>query len=192
MSCSAADGLTVSCPWCHAGGGLEAAMLEQQLRRALYLASRSPDKRVAGAAWNAYIFLQRAACGAAASADCHAKVRLCSCAGGGVGRVWQQGLIRSCTLASPPQGEESANAAATDFLTKKKTRLQRVQMEALLRRVPALMPALLPAMLQQAAAARNEHLRLEALRLLVASLKVSSGLGQGCESSHDAAPADHG
>lgn len=50
-----------------------------------------------------------------------------------------------------------------------------MQLEALLRRMPAVLPALLPTMLEQAAVARNEHLRLEAFHLLVVSLKVRSG-----------------
>lgn len=129
-----------------AGASLEAAALEQQLRRCLYLASRSTDKRVASASWAAYVFLQRAAAGAAAPADCRAK------------------------------GEESAKAAASDFFSKKKSRLQRGQLEGLARRVPALLPALLPAVLKAAAAARNEHLRVEAFHLLAAVLK-SAGSG---------------
>ena len=72
------------------------------------------------------------------------------------------------------QGEESAVAAAADFFTKKKTRLQRAQLEALLRRAPALLPPLLPELLRQAAGARNEHLQLETLHLLATALKVGA------------------
>jgi hypothetical protein len=59
-----------------------------------------------------------------------------------------------------------------DLLTKKKTRLQRQGLEALLRRVPPLATGLLPELLAQVAAARNEYLRLEALLLLATALKV--------------------
>lgn len=68
------------------GAGLEAAPLEQQLRRSLYLASRSADKRVAGTAWAAYTFLQRAAA-ASPDAACRAKV----CGQGGV-ELWHRML----------------------------------------------------------------------------------------------------
>ena len=57
----------------HAGAGLEAEALEQQLRRTLYLASRSADRRVVGTAWAAYTFLQRAAAGSP-DAACRTKV----------------------------------------------------------------------------------------------------------------------
>lgn len=70
------------------------------------------------------------------------------------------------------KGLESAGAALSDYFLKKKTRLQRTQLESLLRRVPALAPMLLPQVLQQAAQARNEYLRLEAFLLLAAALKV--------------------
>lgn len=61
--------------WAHfpAGAGLTGNVLEQPLRRTLYLASRSTDKRLAGAAGAAYVFLQRAAA-ASLDADCRAKV----------------------------------------------------------------------------------------------------------------------
>lgn len=170
-------------------------MLEQQLRRTLYLASRSTDKRLAGAAWAAYTFLQRAAAGSPV-ADCRAKVgtwlalgalschtRLCCLAALAllVYRMCSGPPTHPHTPTQPldpsgstpsAQGEESAQAAATDFFDKKKSRLQRQQLEALLRRLPALVPAALPGVVQQAGAARNEHLRLEALQLLAAILKV--------------------
>jgi hypothetical protein len=74
---------------------------------------------------------------------------------------------------------ESAAAAQRDLLVKKRSRLQRGQLEGLLRRVPALAPALLPALLGHVAAARNEYVRLEALALLAAALKVRARWGEG-------------
>ena len=73
-------GRYVAQPWlpcpCHAAGaGVAPEVLEQQLRRALYLASRTTDKRVAAAACAAYTFLQRAAAGSPAE-ECRAKVGL--------------------------------------------------------------------------------------------------------------------
>ena len=70
------------------------------------------------------------------------------------------------------QGVESARAALGDYFLKKKTRLQRTQLELLLRRVPGLLPGLLPEVLKQAAVARNEYLQVEAFLLLAALLKV--------------------
>ena len=68
---------TSRCPIAGAAG-LDASALEKQLRRALYLASRSTDKRVASAASASYVFLQRAAAGSPA-ADCRAKVSCSAC-----------------------------------------------------------------------------------------------------------------
>ena len=70
------------------------------------------------------------------------------------------------------QGVDSAQAALGDYFLKKKTRLQRTQLELLLRRVPGLVPGLLPEVLKQAAVARNEYLQVEAFLLLAAVLKV--------------------
>ena len=94
---------------------MEAAALEQQLRRCLYLASRSPDKRVAGAAWAAYVFLQRAAAGGAAPADCRAKVR--PLAGLASGRCGQRQTALCSKGSKPVPAHPSCAAEAGQWQT---------------------------------------------------------------------------
>ena len=138
-----------------AGGGVaDDEALAAQLRRALYLASRSPDKREAQAAAETYLYLLRVATGAAASAA-------------------EEGADQAeAGSGSHPAALTSAQAALDDFFTKKRSRLGRPFLEGLLRRLPALGAALQPALLARAASGRSEFLRAEAWGLLATSLKV--------------------
>lgn len=126
------------------GGAVDQEELAAQLRRAMYLATRSQDKRVLAAAAAVYQFLQRAAIAGADS-----------------------------VAALPAAATESAAALVSDFFDKKKCRLSRASLVELLRRLPVLAAGLLPQLLDQAAGARTEYLRAEAFALVDVALKVN-------------------
>lgn len=96
----------------------------------------------------------------------------------------QSVTLKTIALSPLLQGLQSAKDALSDFFLKKKSRLQRLLLESLMRRVPRLVPDLLSDVLRQAATARNEYLRLEASLLLAVALKVR----QSCCGSHPFIP----
>lgn len=98
------------------GASLAGNVLEAPLRRTLYLASRSTDKRLAGAAGASYVFLQRAAA-ASPDAACRAKVRvheghqLCL---RGSGRHPTPSRASRCTDSAQPAAASCARTSRTD------------------------------------------------------------------------------
>lgn len=112
--------------------------IQQQLRKALYLASRTPVKVVAESAAVAYAYLQRCL-------------------------HFIEGTDVECleTLAN-----DSLQAALMDFFTKKKSKLTKSFFPDLFKKVPSLVPAAFPTLIELTVSARSPYLQNEALLLL--------------------------
>lgn len=117
--------------------------LESQLRRSLYLASRSQVKLISECASIAYTFLLKAI----------------------YHNVKDENYLQIAT--------ESLNAAVSDYFTKKKSKLTKSFLSNLAHKVPELASRILPSLIQYTSAARNDYLKIESLAMFGNVIQVS-------------------
>jgi len=120
-----------------------AQVISSQLRRCLYLASRTPVKLVAEAATHAYAYLQRS--------------------------LHHLGDDTSSLVSI---ANDSLQAALEDFFTKKKSKLTKAFFPDLFKKCPSLVPTAFPTLIDRATNARSPYLQNEAVLLLGAAMHM--------------------
>ena len=137
------------------GAGAFAQVLSSQLRRALYLASRTPVKLIGECAGFSYAYLMRS--------------------------VHHLSPDNQSLLAI---ADDSLQAALTDFFLKKKTKLSKSFFPDLFRKVPTLIPAAFPILVAFAANSRSQYLQNEAVLLLGTALHMIGDDARGLIADH--------
>ena len=115
---------------------------DRHLRKALYLASRSPSRVVSDSASSAYMFLQRA--------------------------IHQYSRNKEVLY----KGHASLEVALSDYFEKKKSKLRKTFFPTLFNKVPELNDFALPAVMKYSSQSRNKYLETEAILLAGILLQV--------------------